>query len=563
MPKVLVLNLSRMGDLVQSVPFLAGLKRRTDAPEVHLLVEKAFVPVARLLPFHDAVHELSLDEWLPPLHQAAQVSPPELYHLFEGRLHGLQTESYDEVWNLTHTRPSMILTRLLGGENGRGVTVDSRGFQMVRSPWLRYFFATNLARPFCQFNLVDIYAQCAGPIREQNRLELTPDTSAEAFADAFWSAQNLKQFEPVAFQLGAAHPSKRWPVECFRGLAELIWGKLNRPVILLGHKTEMALAQPFVGMPGVRSLVGETSIPQLFSVLRRCAALVSNDTGTVHLAAAAGRPIIALTLGTALGSETAPYGQGHIVVEPDVPCFPCSYHRECAEMHCHDAVQIETVFETLAWVLGGRNGRLRNISPEARVYETAFNSQDRMLELRQLQPSTLSLRDQLHAVVRPLWRRVLKADGPRTAGQVLESSPEISRLRHLVERALPLVQRALVEADKLQSESRQQPLPVDNLWWSGQTLIQIDKALESVLDCRALLRTFWGFTALTKASLESSLLEEQVNETRRAYADLEFLLQGLKDSLEPNHEDLLNHKDQSGKEKYYEGASEWTRDSGR
>ncbi|MBU1708002.1 hypothetical protein KKB28_08850, partial [bacterium] len=189
MRKVLVLNLSRMGDLVQSVPFLSALSRQEDVSEIHLLVEKAFVPVTNLLPRYDGVHVLSHDELLPPLNQTSQMNALALYHLFQENLQYLQKEHFDEVWNLTHTRPSMVVTRLLGGENGRGVTMDSRGLQMVRAPWLRYFFATNLARPYCQFNLVDIYAQCAGPMKQRNNLELFPDESGEDFANKYFSEQ--------------------------------------------------------------------------------------------------------------------------------------------------------------------------------------------------------------------------------------------------------------------------------------------------------------------------------------------------------------------------------------
>jgi len=554
MRRILVLNLSRMGDLVQSVPFLTALKNRPEPTEVHLLVEKAFASVTPLLPSHDAVHVLSHDEILPPLHQAVQTNLLDLYHLFRGALRTLQG-NFDEVWNLTHTRPSMILTHLLGGERGRGVTVDERGFQLVRSPWLRYFFATNLARPYCQFNLVDIYAQCAGPLSRPNRLELIPERDAERFADRFFSEQKLEIGKVIAFQLGAAHPSKRWPVESFRRLANRIGQKLQRPIILLGHKTEKDLAASFEGMPGVFSLVGQTTIPQLFSILRRCRLLISNDTGTIHLAAGAGLPIIAITLGTALGSETAPYGEGHIVIEPDVPCFPCSYQRSCATRQCHEAIQPDTVFEILCRLLECRDS-FRNIFPKARVYATAINPQDYMLELRPLVPAEPSLRDQLQAVVRPLWRRVLGASEMTIEGEKIPVNDETMRLNAVADRALPLARRALAELERMSALCREKPQPVKSLWRSSQTLAEIDKILEATLDSHALLRSFWGFTALTKASIENGPLDAQVNETRRAYCDLDFLLKGLKDSLQ--EKEITSVKYENRKESCHEGALEWS-----
>jgi ADP-heptose:LPS heptosyltransferase len=542
MRKILVLHLSRMGDLVQSVPFLAALENRPGEPEIHLLVEKAFEPVTKLLPHHDAVHVLSLDEILPPLHIASQTSSLDLYHLFDEKVRALKKENFDEVWNLTHTRPSMVLTHLLGGENGRGVTVDSHGFQLVRSPWLRYFFATNLARPYCQFNLVDIYAQCAGPAIEPRVITLNPEREAEEYAEALFSRLRLETGKPVALQLGAAHPSKRWPVEHFRQLAELVGKNLGRNTLVLGHGKEKELATILHDMPGVISLIGETTIPQLLSVLRRCSALVSNDTGTMHFAVGAGVPVLAITLGTALGSETAPYGEGHIVVEPDLPCFPCSYLRPCRTMRCHEAIRVDAIFEILQWMLE-REKPLRNHFSGARVYQTAINPHDHMLELSPLAPSEPSLSDQLHGIARPLWRKILCGEATAPPLTKLPLSPEVSQLKSLAERALPLVRRALAELDTMDSLCRRHPLSKESLWGSTQTLGQIDAALEATLDEHTLLRSFWNFTALTKASIEDSALPTQVKETQQAYQDLKSLLDGLRNSL---GNEQRNHKISEG-----------------
>ncbi|MBM3324220.1 MAG: glycosyltransferase family 9 protein [Calditrichaeota bacterium] len=558
MRRILVLHLSRMGDLVQSVPFLTALKADSPEPEVHLLIEKAFAPVAKLLPVRDVVHEISLDEILPPLHELSQMNALDLYRLFDDKVRVWRKERFDEVWNLTHTRPSMVLTYLIGAENGRGVTVDKRGFQLVRSPWLRYFFATNLARPYCQFNLVDIYAQCAGHLSAQREIVLRSEKTAEEYAQTLFLQRGLEPGKPIAMQLGAAHASKRWPAKSFRELAELIRRRLDRQVIVLGHAKEKELAGELCEMPGVTSLIGETTIPQLLSVLRRCAVLVSNDTGTMHLAAGAGVRVLAITLGTALGSETAPYGEGHIVVEPDLPCFPCSYLRLCRTMHCHETVGAEMIFRILQWMLDPRTP-LRNISSGVRVYRTATNPQDCMLELVPLAPAEPSLRDELHRIVRPLWRQVLTGAFEVAPQEKPSFSAGNSHLNALAERALPMVRRARAELDTMSSLCRKKPMPTRALWRSTQALSQMDVVLESALEGHAVLRSFWNFAALSKASIEDAALEIQIRETERAYRQLEFLLEGFCNSLGketslPKKYESLNRKDIC-----HESLSEWTR----
>jgi hypothetical protein len=388
-----------------------------------------------------------------------------------------------------------------------------------------------------------------------NRLELIPERSAERFADNIFSERNLEPGKVIAFQLGAAHPSKRWPAENFLHLVNFIVHKLQRPIFLLGHKTENNLAASFEGMQDVFSLVGQTTIPQLLSVLRRCRLLISNDTGTIHLAAGAGLPIIAITLGTALGSETAPYGEGNIVIEPDIPCFPCSYQRLCNTRHCHAAIQPETVLEILCWMLE-RRGLLRDTYSKTRIYETVTNSQDHMLELRPLVPALPSLRDRLQTIARPLWRHVLNEDKWIATGVKTGTDDETMRLSHLAGYALPLIHRALAELDRMHLLCGEKPRPVESLWRSSQTLTKIDRILEATLDPHALLRSFWGFAALTKASIENGPLERQIVETRRAYADLDFLLEGLRNSI-PS-EKIISAKYENRKESCHEGALEWS-----
>ena len=104
--------------------------------------------------------------------------------------------------------------------------------------------------------------------------------------------------------------------------------------------------------------------------------------------------------------------------------------------------------------------------------------------------------------------------------------------------------------------AREIPLSMEHLWRSGETLTVIDKVLDIELNSHALLQSFERFSALTKASLEGSTLEAQVDETLRSYIDLEFLLQGLTNSLQPTREHFPKKK--SRKEDWYEGVLERT-----
>ena len=86
-------------------------------------------------------------------------------------------------------------------------------------------------------------------------------------------------------------------------------------------------------VPGIRhvNLVGKTRLSELITALRGCRLLVTNDTGTMHLAAALGTPTVSI-FGSTEPVLTGPLGSAHTVVRHHVPCSPC-FKRECPFGH--------------------------------------------------------------------------------------------------------------------------------------------------------------------------------------------------------------------------------------
>lgn len=124
-------------------------------------------------------------------------------------------------------------------------------------------------------------------------------------------------------------------------------------------------------MPAVDA-VGETGIEELYSLVGRCAALVSNDTGTMHFAAAAGVPAVMLCIGPAFFRCTGPYGEGHLALQPDLPCSPCPYSLVCADPVCRDTISPEAVFSACRMILAGADGLGNADFSGVRVYRSSF-----------------------------------------------------------------------------------------------------------------------------------------------------------------------------------------------
>lgn len=98
-----------------------------------------------------------------------------------------------------------------------------------------------------------------------------------------------------------------------------------------------------VGTVRHQNLVGKTSLTELIACLQQCRMLVTNDTGTMHLAAAMGVPTVSI-FGSTEPVLTSPLGSQHTIIRHHVPCSPC-FKRECPFGHydCMTGVSGEQV----------------------------------------------------------------------------------------------------------------------------------------------------------------------------------------------------------------------------
>ena len=139
-------------------------------------------------------------------------------------------------------------------------------------------------------------------------------------------------------------PAKRWLPERFAEAAAKISARSSAQWILFGTKNDTAIGQQIAAAIGDHCInrIGKTTLDQLVNELRQCRLLLTNDTGTMHLAALLGVPVVAI-FGSTEPRLTGPLGNGHIVLRHHVECSPC-FLRECPiDFRCMKAVTAEEV----------------------------------------------------------------------------------------------------------------------------------------------------------------------------------------------------------------------------
>jgi hypothetical protein len=189
-------------------------------------------------------------------------------------------------------------------------------------------------------------------------LRITHDERARA---RHWWGQKIGDQSPangwVAVCTGGKWTSKHWPWERYAEVVRLLIAKHGLfPVIVGGLEDrgpgEKLLAQWGIGL----CAAGELSVRESAALMEGARFYLGNDSGPMHLAAALGRPCVAVFSARDWPGQWEPYGQGHKVLRFDVPCSGCRLEVCDRELQCLRGIQVEQVYEACLGIMQGQRG---------------------------------------------------------------------------------------------------------------------------------------------------------------------------------------------------------------
>jgi ADP-heptose:LPS heptosyltransferase len=311
-PETLFLQLCRFGDCVQSTVLIASWRKRYPDDRIVVLTHPAFAPA-----FHDNpdIDELML--YSPPVssRENSTADPAARFGVARSWLEPLQRRGFRAVVNLTHDPFSGWLGVVLNPELYRGLAIGAADKMVARDPWSLYLLSLLNYRRLNLFNLVDIYAHLSGGPAVRDAPRFVVDDASRSQASQ-WLEEAPAGTCYVGFQPGASKAERRWPVESFVQLGGELAARHGARILLFGSADEEPMARSIADqIPEARCFAGRTTIPQLAALLERCRVLVTNDTGTMHMAAAVGVRIVAMFESSAYFRETGPYGAGHWIIQ--------------------------------------------------------------------------------------------------------------------------------------------------------------------------------------------------------------------------------------------------------
>ena len=325
--KILVVAPSWIGDTILAQPLLTLLKRQHPAARIEVLAADWAAPLLARMAEVGAVISS------PFAH--GEFSFSARYAL--GRR--LASADFSHAYVLPNSWKSALVPFFAGIPQRIGYQGEARyGLLTERH---RLDAAT---RP----QLVQRYAELAGPLPDELPRPALRSTPAQQWAvrRALGLPENVA---PVILCPGAEYgPAKRWPTWHFATLARYIASPEN-PVWILGSAHDVALGEQIVQASGgvAINLCGQTTLDQAIDLIATAHAVVTNDSGLMHVAAALDRPLVAL-YGSSSPSYTPPLSPTAHIVWQQLPCSPC-FKRECPLGHldCLNGLKPETVLKLL------------------------------------------------------------------------------------------------------------------------------------------------------------------------------------------------------------------------
>jgi lipopolysaccharide heptosyltransferase I len=309
--KILILKPSSLGDVVQSLPVLRLLKLHLPASQIYWWIDTKLAPLLEGDPDLAGVVRFHRRRWAAPQHW------PEIVR----SIWWIRKQGFDWVIDLQGLMRSGIFAWLANGGLTVGVDEPREG--------ARGLYDVVVQRPSRQTHAVDWYLQVlpALGVPVHWKFQWLPERPA--------LAADLRQKWPmnaarwVGLQPGARWANKRWPVEYYAELLRDLSAK--RPELrfaVFGGEDERALGETITKAGGERclDLTGKLSLPEMVEWLRRIDLLVTNDTGPMHVAAALGKPVVAM-FGPTTPLRTGPYRQLDHVLQLQLPCVPCLNSR--------------------------------------------------------------------------------------------------------------------------------------------------------------------------------------------------------------------------------------------
>ncbi len=366
--RILLIKPSALGDVVHTIPLLVRLRARYPRARIDWLITPENAEIVRCHPALSNVvlfarHDFSRRgrRW------RAVVAFLDLLKQIRRAKYDLVVDMHGQVRSAFFTLISGARVRIgFDRPIKRSLTVSaehdlknvpSHGWRGAREgSWIAY--THRIPIPTLDVHAIDRYLWVAPLLGlDDDPPDLTIYLSSETIrnVERLLEEHGVPASKPLVVLVpGTIWETKHWTIEGFAGVARQFLGD-GFAVALAGTKRDQQRCRQIAAAaPGASDLSGKTTPAELAALIRRAEVAVTNDSGSMHVAASLGKPMVSV-FGPTNPVHIGPYQRPESVVRVDLPCSPCNYRRlsQCPFDHAcmkqvTSAMVVERARKTLA-----------------------------------------------------------------------------------------------------------------------------------------------------------------------------------------------------------------------
>ncbi|MBN1621181.1 MAG: lipopolysaccharide heptosyltransferase II [Endomicrobiales bacterium] len=332
-PKILIVQPSRIGDVVFALPTLSALRKKYPKAWIGWFVDERCAPVLEGNP--------DLDEVI----------------IFDRRKTGLgyfsklrkylRSKQIDLSIDLHGLFKSAFMVWMAGA---RFKLASGSTYGMKELSWL---FSKEIKPEKIDTHCINRHLRVAeylGCLKDNPEYKIIIKEEVAKRVDSILKEKGINAEKPVVIMFpGGGWIARRWFPERFSELADKLVSEFGAQVILIGGKeggaSEKGLNQliKHKSKNGMTDLTGMLNLNEVAALFKKSCLFVGNEAGPMHLACALNVPVVAI-LGPTIANRTGPYGKNVKIIQHKVDCQPCR-NRNCVTKKCMELVTVDEVFE--------------------------------------------------------------------------------------------------------------------------------------------------------------------------------------------------------------------------
>ncbi len=339
---ILIIKMSAIGDVVHTIPVLEVLRDNFRDARIDWVIEEDSADIVK---GHNALDNLIISKrksWQRRLKKGERGVIGEVRRF----IRDLRSVEYDLVIDLQGLLKSGVVAGISRAKRKIGFTWGREGSTLFLSETPYYVD--------CNIHALDRYLQglkYIGCEIDSWKGKIPVAQSDMEKIDQWAGKEGVDYSRLIAINPVAKWKTKLWDVRRFALLCDWIQDSLNFKVVFTGSPSDRDYIAHIINLTqnGAYNLSGLTTLKELAYLYSRCRALISTDTGPMHIASAMGCRVIAI-FGPTAPWRTGPYGTGHRVLRSEISCSPC-FKKRCGDMTCMRDISVDMVKDAVEEIL--------------------------------------------------------------------------------------------------------------------------------------------------------------------------------------------------------------------